>query len=130
MLAAARAAGARRFIAQSFAGKPYAREGGWVKTEGDPLDPNPPPSYRRTLEAIRYLEFAVATQTTLEGLVLHYGYFYGPGTAIGEHGWMVNDLLAAALVFGRSFTLMMPPGLRVLRSRAARQGFIISSMMI
>jgi 2-alkyl-3-oxoalkanoate reductase len=92
LLAAARAAGVRRFIAQSFAGKPYAREGGWVKTEEDPLDPNPPPSYRRTLEAIRYLESAVTTQTTLEGLVLRYGAFYGPGTAIGEHGWMVNDI--------------------------------------
>ena len=68
MLAAARAAGVRRFIAQSFAGKPYAREGGWVKTEEDPLDSNPPPSYRRTLEAIRYLESAVTTQTALEGL--------------------------------------------------------------
>jgi len=56
LLAAARAAGVRRFIAQSFAGKPDVREGGWVKTEEDPLDPNPPPSYRRTLEAIRYLE--------------------------------------------------------------------------
>ena len=38
LLAAARAAGVRRFIAQSFAGKPYAREGGWVKTAEDPLD--------------------------------------------------------------------------------------------
>lgn len=41
LIAAARAAGARRFLAQSFAGWPYAREGGPVKTEEDPLDPSP-----------------------------------------------------------------------------------------
>jgi nucleoside-diphosphate-sugar epimerase len=92
LLTAARAAGARRFIAQSFAGKPFAREGGPVKMEGDRLDPNPLPSYRRTAEAIRYLESAVTAQTALEGLILRYGSFYGPGTAIGEHGWIVNGI--------------------------------------
>jgi nucleoside-diphosphate-sugar epimerase len=92
LLAAARAGGARRFIVQSFAGWPYARAGGPVKTEEDPLDPNPPPAFRRTLEAIRYLESAVARQAALEGLVLRYGFFYGPGTAIGEHGSTVNDV--------------------------------------
>jgi 2-alkyl-3-oxoalkanoate reductase len=92
LLAAGRAAGVRRFIAQSFAGWSFAREGGPVKTEEDPLDPNPPASFRRTLEAIRYLEFAVTGETRLEGLVLRYGSFYGPGTAISEQGWMVNDI--------------------------------------
>ncbi|MGH6837800.1 MAG: NAD-dependent epimerase/dehydratase family protein [Methylocella sp.] len=92
LLAAARAAGARRFIAQSFAGWSYAREGGAVKTEEDPLDPSPPPEFRRTLEAIRYLESAVTGENALEGLILRYGFFYGPGTAIGEHGSMVNDV--------------------------------------
>ena len=42
LLAAARAAGARRFVAQSFAGWPYERIGGPVKTEDDPLDDSPP----------------------------------------------------------------------------------------
>jgi nucleoside-diphosphate-sugar epimerase len=92
LLAAARAVGARRFIAQSFAGKPFAREGGKVKTEADPLDPNPLPSYHRTAEAIRHLESAVTAQATLEGLILRYGSFYGPGTALGEHGWIVNGI--------------------------------------
>jgi 2-alkyl-3-oxoalkanoate reductase len=91
LLSAARAAGARRFIAQSFAGWSYAREGGAVKTEEDPLDPNPP-EFRRTLEAIRYLESAVTGETAVEGLILRYGFFYGPGTAIGNHGSMVNDV--------------------------------------
>jgi nucleoside-diphosphate-sugar epimerase len=92
LLAAALGAGVRRFIGQSFAGWPYARAGGPVKTEEDPLDPDPPPAFRRTLEAIRYLESAVTGETGLEGLVLRYGYFYGPGTAISEQGWMVNDV--------------------------------------
>ncbi|MGH6812994.1 MAG: NAD-dependent epimerase/dehydratase family protein [Methylocella sp.] len=92
LLAAARAAGVGRFIAQSFAGWSYAREGGPVKTEEDPLDPNPPPAFRRTLDAICRLETAVTGQTALAGLVLRYGFFYGPGTAIGENGSMVNDV--------------------------------------
>jgi nucleoside-diphosphate-sugar epimerase len=86
LLAAARAAGVRRFIAQSFAGWTYAREGGPVKTEEDPLDFHPPPTFRRTLEAIRHLESAVVGETVLEGLVLRYGSFYGPGTTIGQDG--------------------------------------------
>jgi nucleoside-diphosphate-sugar epimerase len=92
LLAAARAAGVRRFIAQSFAGWPYERVGGTIKTEEDPLDPAPPAAFRRTLEAIRYLESAVTGETGLEGLILRYGSFYGPGTAISEQGWMVNDI--------------------------------------
>ena len=53
LLAAARAAGVRRVVAQSFAGWTYERAGGPVKTEQDPLDPSPPPGFRRTLDAIR-----------------------------------------------------------------------------
>ena len=47
--AAARAAGARRLVWQSFAGWPYARSGAQVKTEDDPLDPEPPADARATL---------------------------------------------------------------------------------
>ena len=54
LLAAARELGTRRFIAQSFCGWPYARTGGPVKTEEDPLDPSPPREFRNTLEAIRH----------------------------------------------------------------------------
>lgn len=53
LLAAARKAGVRRFVAQSFAGWPYARQGGLVKTEEDPLDPAPVPAMAETLDAIR-----------------------------------------------------------------------------
>jgi nucleoside-diphosphate-sugar epimerase len=84
LLAAAREAGARRFVAQSYAGWPFAREGGPVKTEEDPLDPDPPKAFRTTLDAIRYVEREVTGARDLEGVVLRYGGFYGPGTSLGE----------------------------------------------
>ena len=59
LLAAAVAAGARRFIAQSYTGWTNPREGGPVKTEEDPLDPSPPAAQRESLAAIGYLERAV-----------------------------------------------------------------------
>ncbi len=90
MLAAARMVGTRRFIAQSFCGWPFAREGGPAKTEEDPLDSNPPASFAKTLAAIRYLEEAVRRTTDLEALALRYGIFYGPGTGIARDGSIVE----------------------------------------
>jgi nucleoside-diphosphate-sugar epimerase len=84
LLSAARAAGTRRFVAQSFAGWPSERVGGWVKTEEDPLDPDPVPVTRPGLAAIRHLEEAVTgAGPAIEGVVLRYGGFYGPGTSLG-----------------------------------------------
>jgi 2-alkyl-3-oxoalkanoate reductase len=80
LLAAAKAQGVRRLVAQSFAGWPTIRSGGPVKTEADPFDPAPPASQRATLDAIRYLEQAV-TSAPLEGLALRYGGLYGPGAS-------------------------------------------------
>ncbi|HEY3019213.1 MAG TPA: NAD(P)-dependent oxidoreductase [Solirubrobacteraceae bacterium] len=88
LLAAGRAVGVRRFVAQSFAGWPFARTGGPVKSEDDPLDPAPAKAMQRTLDAIRYLERAVTGADWTEGIVLRYGGFYGPGTSLdrdGEH---------------------------------------------
>jgi len=70
-----RVAGARRFVAQSFAGWPFAREGGPVKAEEDPLDPNPPMPARQTIAAIREVEAMVTGANDLEGIVLRYGFF-------------------------------------------------------
>ena len=84
LLAAARAAGVQRFVAQSYCGWPYAREGADVKTEDDALDPTPPSNMRRTLEAIRHLERVVTTAAAPIGVVLRYGGFYGPGTGVFE----------------------------------------------
>jgi len=86
LIAAARAAGARRLVWQSYAGWPYAREGGPVKSEDDPLDPTPPADARETLAAIRHLEAAVTHAAGMEGYVLRYGGFYGPGTSIDADG--------------------------------------------
>jgi nucleoside-diphosphate-sugar epimerase len=74
LLAAADQAGVGRFVAQSYAGWPYAREGGLVKTEEDPLDPTPVPAMRETLAAMRHLEEAVVGAG---GIALRYGGFYG-----------------------------------------------------
>ena len=82
LLAAARAVGARRFIAQSFAGWPFERTGGPVKTEEDPLQASPPKSITQSLGAIRYVEETVTGADGIEGLVLRYGGFYGPGTSL------------------------------------------------
>lgn len=90
LLAAARAVGAGRFVAQSYTGWPYARSGAAVKSEDDPLDPDPPAPFRRTLEAIRHLEAAVTGAEGLEGIVLRYGAFYGPGTSIAPQGEQVE----------------------------------------
>ena len=80
LLEAARQAGTRRFIAQSFVGWTNARTGAPVKTEADPLDPDPVPSTRKTMAGIRHLELAVPGAVP-EGLVLRYGYFYGHGAS-------------------------------------------------
>jgi 2-alkyl-3-oxoalkanoate reductase len=74
LLAAAREAGARRFVAQSYANARYEREGGPVKTEDDPLDQKPLPAMRETLAAMADLERVVMDAG---GIALRYGGFYG-----------------------------------------------------
>jgi nucleoside-diphosphate-sugar epimerase len=88
LLAAARAAGARRFVAQSFA--PLAA-----------VSEPPAPKFQSTIAAIRYLEEAVTGADWTEGLVLRYGYFYGPGTGMdtpwGEPSIDVRDAALATV---------------------------------
>jgi nucleoside-diphosphate-sugar epimerase len=74
LLAAAREAGAERFVAQSFAPYRYARQGGMVKTEDDPLDLSPPAGAHETNAAMTYLD---RTVTEFGGIALRYGGFYG-----------------------------------------------------
>jgi 2-alkyl-3-oxoalkanoate reductase len=74
LLAAAREADVRRFIAQSFASYRYARQGGPIKTEDDPLHPTAPANAQESFAAMNYLEQAV---TDFGGIVLRYGGFYG-----------------------------------------------------
>jgi nucleoside-diphosphate-sugar epimerase len=91
LLAAAREAEVKRFIAQSFCGWTFSREGGPVKTETDALDPDPPQELARTLDALRYLEEIVTKSIHTEGIVLRYGSFYGPDTGMFSRA-MIDEL--------------------------------------
>jgi nucleoside-diphosphate-sugar epimerase len=99
VLDAARAAGTRRVIAQSYTGWPFAREGGPVKDEDAPLDPTPPAQQRESLAAIVECERLV--RATPGGVVLRYGGFYGPGTSLNADG---GDITEA--VRGRKFPVV------------------------
>jgi nucleoside-diphosphate-sugar epimerase len=92
LIAAAKAAGCGRVIAQSYAGWPFAREGGAVKSETDGLDPHPPARLRAMLEAIRYTERTATATQGIEGAALRYGPFYGPGNTLGAGGAFLEDI--------------------------------------
>ena len=92
LLAAARQVGCRRFIAQSFAPLAYERNGSWVKNEEDARLSTPEPEARKTLEAIFHLESAVSGQTAMQGFILRYGWFYGPGTSLGGKGGQLGEI--------------------------------------
>ena len=76
LLAAAEAAGVPHVVAQSYCAWFGIREGGWVKTEEDPLDPYTGTGAQPGMEAIRHVEEAV---TRAGGVALRYGWLYGPG---------------------------------------------------
>src|SRR5690348_10930139 len=80
LLEAALAAGAKRFVAQSYGNWNYERTGSRLKSEDDPFDPHPPANQRKTLEAIVYLEKTVTAASGLDGIVLRHANHYGPGT--------------------------------------------------
>jgi nucleoside-diphosphate-sugar epimerase len=92
LLDAGIAAGARRFVAQSFAGWTYGRDGAQLKSETDPLDPDPLPPMRGAMDALRHHEHAVLNALGLDGIVLRYGTFYGPGTLFGRDGLYVREI--------------------------------------
>jgi nucleoside-diphosphate-sugar epimerase len=81
LLSAGKAVGVKRFVAQSNVSL-YARTGGPVKREDAPVDHDPAPEMREGIAAISHLEEAVTGASWTEGLVLRYGWFYGPGTSI------------------------------------------------
>jgi 2-alkyl-3-oxoalkanoate reductase len=99
LLAAGRAVGVRRFVAQSFGSFRFGRTGGPVQTEADPLDPDP---RQAGLEALVYLERAVTTIEWGAGLALRYGGFYGPGTGIS----LAPDAVMAGPIRKRRFPIV------------------------
>ena len=102
LLAAGRAVGARRFVAQSFGAFRWARIGGSVLSEADPIDPNPPGAMRPALVGILHVEQTVPAIEWGEGVVLRYGGFYGPGTAIS----VASDAPMAAPIRKRLFPII------------------------
>lgn len=88
LLAASRAHGVTRLVAQSYTGWPTERSGPPVRDETAPLDPRPPSAAVRTVAAMRHVETAVPAATDVEGVVLRFGTFYGPGTALARDGTM------------------------------------------
>ena len=87
-------AGVEIFIAQSFAGWPYAPRGIMLKTEEDDLDPSPTPKLKAMLDAIETLEHTVLREKGFTGIVLRYGPLYGPGSNIAHDGAMVEEIRA------------------------------------
>jgi nucleoside-diphosphate-sugar epimerase len=90
LLAASHAAGVRRIIVQSYAGWNLQRSGSATKTEDVPLDPDPVPASRQSLDAMKWLEATVTGDQAIEGLVLRYAAFYGPTGSIGKGGEIVE----------------------------------------
>jgi nucleoside-diphosphate-sugar epimerase len=85
LLSAGHAIGVQRFVAQSHIAA-YERTGAAVKSEEDPYDPAPVRAMRANLVAMRHLEATVLGAEWTEGVVLRYGWFYGPGTSLASDG--------------------------------------------
>ena len=91
LIAAAQAAGARRFVSQSIAFA-YRMDGERLKTEDDPLLAQAPGAFGSGVRALHEMEEMVLGAGGLDGLVLRYGFFYGPGTYYGEDGTSTQDV--------------------------------------
>jgi nucleoside-diphosphate-sugar epimerase len=101
LLAAGRAVGVRKFVAQSN----YAlmeRTGGPVVDESGRIDPSPPKDVEEAVAALRHVEEAVTGITWADGIVLRYGGFYGPGTGIEA----APDAVMAELIRKRRFPIV------------------------
>jgi nucleoside-diphosphate-sugar epimerase len=101
LLAAGRAVGIRKFVAQSnFA--VLERTGDPVADETGRIEPNPPKDVKEGVDALRHLEDAVTGITWADGIVLRYGGFYGPGTGIEA----APDAVMAELIRKRRFPIV------------------------
>jgi nucleoside-diphosphate-sugar epimerase len=96
LLAAAKAAGARRFVAESVAFF-YTPKGDWVKDEETPLNLDAPGHFGAAAAALADLERQVTGAEGIEGVVLRYGWLYGPGTFFDRVGSQTEDALKRRL---------------------------------
>jgi len=88
---AARAAGARRIVAQSVAFL-YAPQGGPARSEEDPVNADAPPPFDKSVAATVAMERATTETEGLEGLVLRFGFWYGPGTSFAADGYTAREV--------------------------------------
>jgi nucleoside-diphosphate-sugar epimerase len=93
LISAGRKVGARRFVSQSFIGI-YEPEGDWVKDEEAPTFLDPPGKFASGLEAMLTSEGEAVGAEGMEGLVLRYGQFYGPGTYFDRDGSIAQQVRA------------------------------------
>ena len=91
LMEAARAVGVRRFLAQSVAFF-YAPNGDEPASEDDGLDRNLPGA-AELVDAIHVHEHAALGSPGIAGMVLRYGYFYGPGTFYARDGGFAQEVL-------------------------------------
>jgi nucleoside-diphosphate-sugar epimerase len=101
LLAAARAVGVRKFVAQSNSSW-MERTGGPVADENGRIEPNPPADAASAVAALRHVEDAVTGITWADGIALRYGGFYGPGTGISA----APDAVMAAQIRKRKFPIV------------------------
>jgi nucleoside-diphosphate-sugar epimerase len=88
LLEAARAAGARRLVAQGIAFW-YAPTGdGTLHGEDDPLFTDAPEPIGTSVRNMLATEEIVLGDDAIEGVVLRYGFFYGPGTWYAPDGFL------------------------------------------
>lgn len=91
LMDAAKSAGARRFIAQSISSY-YAPTSTMPATEDELLYKNAPAAFASIIHAIDNLEHTVLNTPGIDGIILRYGYFYGPGTAYAVDGTFAEDV--------------------------------------
>ncbi len=122
LLDGARAAGAGRFVCQSIAFA-YTGEGARVKTEDDPILDDAPGTFASAVSSLRQMEAAVLGEEGIDGLVLRYGFFYGPGTHYGSDGTTLGDVRRRRMPVvgeGHRRVLVHPRGRRGGRDRGGR----------
>jgi nucleoside-diphosphate-sugar epimerase len=91
LVAAAQGAGARRMVAQSVAFL-YEPSGGWVKGEEDAVMSHAPGKFGDAMDATLDLERQVLDADGIEGLVLRYGFFYGPRSSYAPDGYQAGEV--------------------------------------
>jgi nucleoside-diphosphate-sugar epimerase len=93
LLSGAKAAGARRIVAQSIAYS-YKPVGSRIKTEDAPLFVDAPEPWGGSVRAAKDLEETVLGTEGIEGVVLRYGHLYGPNTYFAPDGQIGQGVLA------------------------------------